>query len=744
MSSILKEQTYLLLLSLTTAYMSFIVIGHFTSRLTGASSNNVLISSPPPFWTAIVLTPLALYFRSRYYWLNKMRTHGTQPAPLYPHRDPILGTDWIVDLSKAFRSYTVLQVWHDLFWSVGNTYWAQNIGTWIVMTNEPENVKALLSSHFESWHILGLRQQAMVLALGPRAIFSVNGQAWHESRAMIRPSFVRNQIADLECTDRHVEAFLTRIPRDGSLVDLQELFYLFTMDVATDFMFGYSTDTLLNPTPEALEFTNCFDHALLSSVTRARLGWVALLWPNKKLEQSTAVCRQFIDRYVQKALAAGREKERPYVFMNEMLASGASQEYVRDQLLAMILGGRDTSASTMSSLFWELARRPEVVEKMRAEIAGLNGEKLTWENLKELKYLNMVLKEALRLWAPVATNSRTAKEDTVLPKGGGPDGQSPLFVPKGTACRWSLYSLHRRKDIFGDDAEEFKPERWEKLRTTWEYLPFGGGPRICIGQQFALTQMSYLITRLLQTVEAFEAGDEKPMQQELATAVGLELGDSSRARFLTYHCCPVEYLPRSFQDALKGNITIISNSILTFGSGTSSSTPAQSLLPFFPFLLSTPTFWHPSCYQSFLSAAPHVNEFPDQPRPTRLAMSEKHPGVGHPETSSMEPGNRTPGSMTGAEIGIVVTTVICFIFMIATLLWCRHRRVKDALRRAEEGEVEGQEKHQSQQKDDGHTQGQEDAPGSGQKQSKGRHWWGFLTKPSGESWEGVGVGQGSN
>ncbi|KAM5346779.1 hypothetical protein ACJ41O_009784 [Fusarium nematophilum] len=667
MSSILKEQTYLLLLSLTTAYMSFIVIGHFTSRLTGASSNNVLISSPPPFWTAIVLTPLALYFRSRYYWLNKMRTHGTQPAPLYPHRDPILGTDWIVDLSKAFRSYTVLQVWHDLFWSVGNTYWAQNIGTWIVMTNEPENVKALLSSHFESWHILGLRQQAMVLALGPRAIFSVNGQAWHESRAMIRPSFVRNQIADLECTDRHVEAFLTRIPRDGSLVDLQELFYLFTMDVATDFMFGYSTDTLLNPTPEALEFTNCFDHALLSSVTRARLGWVALLWPNKKLEQSTAVCRQFIDRYVQKALAAGREKERPYVFMNEMLASGASQEYVRDQLLAMILGGRDTSASTMSSLFWELARRPEVVEKMRAEIAGLNGEKLTWENLKELKYLNMVLKEALRLWAPVATNSRTAKEDTVLPKGGGPDGQSPLFVPKGTACRWSLYSLHRRKDIFGDDAEEFKPERWEKLRTTWEYLPFGGGPRICIGQQFALTQMSYLITRLLQTVEAFEAGDEKPMQQEVSSTMKLVHG-----------------------------------------------------------------------------AAPHVNEFPDQPRPTRLAMSEKHPGVGHPETSSMEPGNRTPGSMTGAEIGIVVTTVICFIFMIATLLWCRHRRVKDALRRAEEGEVEGQEKHQSQQKDDGHTQGQEDAPGSGQKQSKGRHWWGFLTKPSGESWEGVGVGQGSN
>lgn len=59
---------------------------------------------------------------------------------------------------------------------------------------------------------------------------------------------------------------------------------------------------------------------------------------------------------------------------------------------------------------------------------------------------------------------RTAERDTVLPKGGGPDGQSPLFVPKGTDCRFTTYSLHRRKDYWGDDADEFRPERWETHR----------------------------------------------------------------------------------------------------------------------------------------------------------------------------------------------------------------------------------------------------------------------------------------
>lgn len=427
MSNIYKEQSYLLSVQLGSLYILLALVQHLALQPLGLQ-HVIPGALSHPLWVVTLLAPVVLYLRTKYYWLHWMRVHDAKPAPVYPHRDRILGTDWIVDMSKAFSSHSILQLWDGLFSSVGNTFWANNVGAWLLMTNEPENVKAILSGQFEAWQIVGVRQTAMVLALGPRAIFSVNGHAWQDARAMIRPSFVRNQIADLECTERHVEAFLDRIPRDGQPVDLQELLYMFTMDVSTDFMwvfldrddyspaetnhnnrFGYSTNTLSNPSLEALDFTRCFDYALQSATRRARLGWITLLVPDKKLNEAAATCRRFIDQYVKEALAAGKEKERPYVFMNEMLASGASQEYVRDQLLAMILGGRDTSASTMSSLFWILSRRPDVVEKLRTEIAKLGGRKPTWEEMKELKYLNMVLKEGMSIVLRITPTSNLRK-----------------------------------------------------------------------------------------------------------------------------------------------------------------------------------------------------------------------------------------------------------------------------------------------------------------------------------------------
>jgi cytochrome P450 len=118
---------------------------------------------------------------------------------------------------------------------------------------------------------------------------------------------------------------------------------------------------------------------------------------------------------------------------------------------------------------------------------------------------------------------RTAARDTILPLGGGSDGLSPILVKKGTVIRWSLHSMHRRKDLFGEDAEEFRPERWETLRPpAWAYLPFSGGPRICIGQQFALTQMAYTITRVIQTFKAIEARSKAELRttMRLTASVG--------------------------------------------------------------------------------------------------------------------------------------------------------------------------------------------------------------------------------
>lgn len=158
--------------------------------------------------------------------------------------------------------------------------------------------------------------------------------------------------------------------------------------------FGHSTNMLVNPSPAATEFTKCFETVLLSASSRARMSWLLMMLPDKEYSSAFKKCSEFIDSYVAEALGSERVKERQYIFMNELIASGASADEIRQQLLSLILGGRDTSAGSMSVLFWHLARRPDVVAKMRAELAGLHDEKPSFEQLKSLKYLNMVLKES--------------------------------------------------------------------------------------------------------------------------------------------------------------------------------------------------------------------------------------------------------------------------------------------------------------------------------------------------------------
>jgi cytochrome P450 len=117
------------------------------------------------------------------------------------------------------------------------------------------------------------------------------------------------------------------------------------------------------------------------------------------------------------------------------------------------------------------------------------------------------MKETLRLHSIVAFNSRMAVRDTTLPTGGGQDGKLPVFVPAGTEVNFSTYVMHRRRDLWGEDADEFVPERWESVRPGWSYVPFNGGPRLCIGQQFALTEAGFVIVRLLQRYDTIEGLD---------------------------------------------------------------------------------------------------------------------------------------------------------------------------------------------------------------------------------------------
>lgn len=96
-----------------------------------------------------------------------------------------------------------------------------------------------------------------------------------------------------------------------------------------------------------------------------------------------------------------------------------------------------------------------------------------------------------------------------MPYGGGTSGQSPLFVQKGTEIRIVFHAMHKDSDFWGEEALRFRPERWEGMRTTWGYIPFLGGGRICPAQQMVLVECSYLVARFVQSFTGIENRDEE-------------------------------------------------------------------------------------------------------------------------------------------------------------------------------------------------------------------------------------------
>lgn len=121
----------------------------------------------------------------------------------------------------------------------------------------------------------------------------------------------------------------------------------------------------------------------------------------------------------------------------------------------------------------------------------------------------------LRVYPPVPLNNREAIKTTILPTGGGPDGQSPMLVRKGELVVFSQYVNSRKKNIWGLEADYFCPERWKggKLANIgWAYFPFSGGPRQCLGEDFAWMEISYTIVRLLQTCADITLPEGEPVE----------------------------------------------------------------------------------------------------------------------------------------------------------------------------------------------------------------------------------------
>jgi cytochrome P450 monooxygenase len=241
----------------------------------------------------------------------------------------------------------------------------------------------------------------------------------------------------------------------------------------------------------------------------------------------------FIDTHVHRALhltspSATEKKISPsdnsshrYILLYEMAKEIRDPVALRFELINVFLPSRDTTAALLSNIFFQLARYPKYWTQLRETALSLpfdpsDPTTLSFSALKSLLPFRYFIQETFRTLGPAGRVFRAARCDTTLPRGGGPDGKSPVFVPKGTTVCSLTYHIHHDKDIWGDDADEFRPERWaEGSRNGWEFVPFLGGPRICPAQQQVLLQATYVLLRVVREFEWIENRDEIEKYVEL-------------------------------------------------------------------------------------------------------------------------------------------------------------------------------------------------------------------------------------
>ncbi|CZR54184.1 related to n-alkane-inducible cytochrome P450 [Phialocephala subalpina] len=429
----------------------------------------------------------------------------------------------------------------------------------ILSTCDPENIQAILATRFHDFD-LGPQRHKMFEEMLGHGIFTAEGEKWSHFRRQLKPQFARDQVSDLEATERHLNVLFKVLPEENQAgwiesVDLLPLLYRLTMDLSTEFLFGqsvnsqsnalYSLDSGNTSTTEALEqiaFSEAMQYAQEFIAWRFRIRMFYVFITKDKFKAACATVQNFTSRFVSLALSPDRKhvtetaKGKPkFTLIDELVKETRDPIELRDQMLHVLLAGRDTTSATIGWAILLLSRSPTEFNKLRSAILAQFGtennpiSEPTFESLKACKEITYVIYETLRLYPLVPLNGRFALKDTVLPTGGGPDRKSPIAVKKGEQVGFSTYIMHRRRDIWGSDADEFRPSRWEGRKLGWEFVPFSGGPRVCLGQQYALNNAGYVLAKLLQRYDQIEALDMvKPLKKGLA--IVLAPGDGVKVR----------------------------------------------------------------------------------------------------------------------------------------------------------------------------------------------------------------------
>ncbi|KAK3840784.1 MAG: cytochrome P450 [Linnemannia gamsii] len=410
----------------------------------------------------------------------------------------------------------------------GNTINFKGLNNDFIIVTDPSSIQHILAKNQPNYEKGPFFKDIFHDFLGS-GIFNADGETWKSQRQIARPHFQTSEFKDAALINKHVDQLLIVIDKHiaskpDTPLEVQNLYCRFTLDEASEFLFGATVDALKN---EQTEFSTAFNYAQTITAWRFRIpGWKYIL-PRRKLMTEIKKLDDFVykiidDARVRQAARAQEKKTKDEDevdsrrdtlldhFLSQQDEDGFDNKYLRDMLLNFLLAGRDTTASLLSWTTWKLVQHPEVIEKLHREILEVIGPDRVpgYDDIKKLKYQKQVINEVLRLCPPVPVNPRESVEEDVLPNG--------YYVPAGVAVAYCVYATHRLPELWGEDALVFDPDRWGPERVgkirPFMFVPFHAGPRICLGQNLAYTTAQLALTRLLQRYDIKASPGFEPQQ----------------------------------------------------------------------------------------------------------------------------------------------------------------------------------------------------------------------------------------
>lgn len=358
---------------------------------------------------------LSLVLASRSFTTLRAARHVHLVTRKYPHLDPFLGLDLIVQIWRDFCRGELSEGLRRRHATYGRTFLTRNLGSDCVYTMDPDNIRTITTLGFENFGKAGWTAEA-AKHVGEGVLMN-EGRAWKHSRAMLKPIFSQSAMAEPVALEPHVRNLVGRMRHfsdvDNGVFDFHELASMFTLDVVTEFLFGTSTDCLGNPGgadgQDGLHFlalVKDFEGPSGKFIALGPLAWLGLLPRYRRLIRLVEGMRDFFQRKLNdivsevRSSCAGSVRRgeprfaelSPSVFRS-MKAAGLSDERIQGELQNIFFASYDTTSTFLANLMYILVRHAAVLQRLREEIAFLEGRPPSRRDLGRMHFMQLVIME---------------------------------------------------------------------------------------------------------------------------------------------------------------------------------------------------------------------------------------------------------------------------------------------------------------------------------------------------------------